>query len=397
MREADDVPTKRAATLLAAACAALLAHHPIPPSQTPGITRIDLKDYGWQKPPPVVEPGWSRPPIAIDHAGRVLAGFTTSGAPKLATRGHPSFTYRILRFSPDGKLDLTLGVPTNNWHDSGLYLDSRGDIVALAGDELQVLAAARTSDLPPSRWRLLAPCGPNCRVAQSPSRRTLAVATRLRSTMVTVDGHTSESWAMAVMLLDSSTAAGLRVRERCEQQDYQIQDWISDSSSFRTRGGGEYDPALRKYAPPRRLVSWPLCDYAERTEVPAAATGAVFPLNGDTVAIAGYDKIAVLSTNGEPKFVLKMLKGDVAENILASSEDGSRFAIIISTWRGVVDWLDIGGHIAARRIAVYDSATGRLVADIPASPKTLPDIAMSPDGHILAILQGHELTIARIP
>jgi hypothetical protein len=62
------------------------------------------------------------PLVAIDHKGRILIGFAAHDNAGLATREHPGLSFHILRFSPGGKLDRTLLVPTKEYYGNGLYL-----------------------------------------------------------------------------------------------------------------------------------------------------------------------------------------------------------------------------------------------------------------------------------
>ena len=107
-------------------------------SRTPNVTVFNLRSYGWE-PPDRRELDW--PSIAVDHEGRLLVGFTVRERTGLVTRTQPSLGFRIVRFSPDGKANLSLSIPTNVAGKTGIYLSDTDQMVARANDSLQVLQA----------------------------------------------------------------------------------------------------------------------------------------------------------------------------------------------------------------------------------------------------------------
>src|SRR5579863_7909208 len=98
---------------------------------------VNLRSYGW-KPPDRHE---DRPSIAVDHDGRVLVGYTLRERAGLVTRSQPSLNFHIVRFSTDGKADLSLSLPTNAGGRTGIYLSDADQIIVRANDSLQILQA----------------------------------------------------------------------------------------------------------------------------------------------------------------------------------------------------------------------------------------------------------------
>jgi hypothetical protein len=96
--------------------------------------------------------------ISIDHNNRVLVGFSARENYSLATREHPGLSFHILRFTPAGKIDLSLVLPTRDNFTNGLYLGANDQILARANDVLQVLPAATKTDGEDVTWQPLAPC-----------------------------------------------------------------------------------------------------------------------------------------------------------------------------------------------------------------------------------------------
>jgi hypothetical protein len=96
---------------------------------------VDLRSYGWE--PPARKQVVSRF-IAVDQKGRVVVSYATRVRTQLVTRDRPSVDLRILRFSEDGKLDLSLSLPTHLEYWNGIYLSDSGQIIAKTNDSLQL-------------------------------------------------------------------------------------------------------------------------------------------------------------------------------------------------------------------------------------------------------------------
>src|SRR5437660_4848081 len=150
-------------------------------SATVKITVLSLGDYGWEPPDPIHPheiDTVGRRSIAVDHHGRVLVGFTVRERSGLVTRSQPALSFHIVRFSPDGKTDLSLSLPTNAWRSNSIYLSDTDQIIARANDSVQLLQSdSDAANAGKSSWQPVAPCGLRCRIAQSPSRRTLLLDT----------------------------------------------------------------------------------------------------------------------------------------------------------------------------------------------------------------------------
>lgn len=95
------------------------------------LTVVKLGNFGWQPLPKTHEwVGTNSRLVSVDHQGRVLVGFTTRESLGLATREHPGLSFHILRFTSEGREDLSLVLPTDNWFNNGLYLGSEDRIYA---------------------------------------------------------------------------------------------------------------------------------------------------------------------------------------------------------------------------------------------------------------------------
>lgn len=126
---------------------------------------LDLRSYGWE-PPEGRQHQLNRPSIVVDHEGRIVVGFTVQARSGVVTRNQPSLDFRIMRFSPDGKMELLLSLPTNIRGINAIYLSDTDQIVARANDSLQFLQAD-DGNLQKGAWKTL--CAQSCRAVSKSS------------------------------------------------------------------------------------------------------------------------------------------------------------------------------------------------------------------------------------
>jgi hypothetical protein len=353
-------------------CGAQISYAQFQTTAEPKLTQIKLKNYGWQPPQPPHRGEFASrsQPLTIDHQGRILVGFTIRDqAIGLTTRELPTLSYHIVRFAPDGKLDLSLTLPTNNWRQNGVYLDKADDLIARANDTLQMLASGEQGG--GHDWESLESCGPRCEIQQSFSRGTLLLVNMDSRPPVTILQETPP-----------------RVVRRCERPKLP-NDHLTDTFFYFVKGG--------PIGPAPMLYRWPLCDFAQHTEMQAATGGAIGALNDESLVVIENKAVVVQSVDGNVKFRSKMPKNDIPENWVQSSANGDRFAVSIATWRGGFRALDVSSDRVARRIVVYETATGTELASVAVDPHSTIDLAMSPDGHRIAVLANETVTIADIP
>ena len=233
-------------------------------SRTEPSVVLSLQDYGWEPP----ERGEvDKPSIAVDHQGRVIVGFTARERNGLVTRDQPSLEFHILRFLPDGKVDLSLSLPTNTGGKTGIYVSDTDRIIARANNRLQVLQTGEGNPQEPV-WKTLATCTLRCLVEQSYSRHTLLLYTEDADPPLTL-----------IRLLQQP------VLERCgkmpqltESSEDRIQNYpqsITDEFAYWIGGGEAY--------------RWPLCDYGRRVELPLHAHGRWTIVNDKVFVANTYD------------------------------------------------------------------------------------------------------------
>lgn len=380
------------ATVAAFLCAGQALQAQSQPVQPVKIVHLQLESLGWQSPPKMHRGEMDLNPshlIAIDHKNRVIVGFVIQENVKdLAAKSHPGFMFRILRFTREGTVDLSLALPTNNWHDNGVYLDESDDILARADDVLQMLPSKYEKGDRHLDWQSLAACGPRCVIEQSFSRGTLV--------LLNLDSDPP------VSILQESPP---RVVKRCQRTQSGFDRYsqrFTDAFAYWITGGAWP-------APLPVIDRWPLCDYEKKTQmqVPSGEFGAIFPLNDRLAVVSGSKRlqqkekservIGVISTDGSAKFIVQLPKRDQPETWVQGDENGDRFAVSIATWHGGSRWLDISGNRVARRIVVYNAVIGKELASFASTPHALIDLAMSPDGHRVAVMANDIVTIADIP
>ncbi|HEY3767446.1 MAG TPA: hypothetical protein VGN44_02130 [Candidatus Angelobacter sp.] len=336
---------------------------------------VNLRDFGWEPPEQInlYEANSGSRLILLDHKGQILVGFATRERDGSATPDHPALSFHVIRFTPDGKVNLSLSLPTNGWRDNGVYLSDTDQIIVRANDKLQLLQSGANAEN--ASWTMISPCALRCRIIQSPDRRTLLVGTWDVNPPATV--------------LDLSR---FPTAQRCENPPtpYSI-DSITDKFAYHTGVNRQLEHFTSR---------WPLCDYEQHVELPVHILGRYTVLN-DEFFITNVDEKAdkytnshlhVVSFEGRLKFRQAMAKHEFWANWfvpIRSSEHGTRIAVDIITIRGVNRILDLSGHITARKIAVYDIDTGKQLVSIPVNKKHYYryEFDFSPDGRRLAILE----------
>jgi hypothetical protein len=350
-------------------------------SPTDSAIVIKLGAYGWEPPQPR---GIDRPSTAIDHKDRVLAGFTVREHNGLVTRNQPSLSFHIVRFSPDGKADLSLSLPTNAAGTTGIYLSDTDQIIARANNSIQLLQADEGNPQG-GVWKILAPCTAECRVEQSHSRHTLILFTGDTDPPVTLIRLSQQP-----VLQNCGKAHQFIKSAKDSIQNYPQS--ITDEFAY-FAGSEEHEQFTYR---------WPHCDYEHRLELPLRVAGRWMVLNDNLFILnRGHAGVEVISPDGQVRFRTNVAKHESADSLWApirASERGNRIAVHILTLRGGNRTLDIGSHMTARRVAVYDPEAGKEVASIPASVKDRYRFAfdLSPDGRHLAIWEDDAVRVVAL-
>jgi hypothetical protein len=330
--------------------------------------------------------------MKVDSKGRVVVGYTARQDTELATRGNPRLSFHILRFTPEGNLNLSVSLPTDNLPDNAVFLDAQDHILVVANETLQMLTGDDQTPTQQRTWKPLTSCSwssQSCRIVQSPTRRRLFVITCL--------GPNSKCTEPASTAYDTSLPEP-QVAKTCV--------W---------RGGGTTDKFGYRWGWDRGYFTrrYPLCDSDRPEELPLHdPVGDV--LSDDLFVAAGVKKkrweIGAVTENGDAKFRLTLPKHDMPAlgiKYVKGDASGDRFAIVIDTLRGGNAALDIGGHLTARRVVVYNSESGAQLTSLIVYPPVphygvvlgiVPGFAfdLSPDGHVLAVLSEGVITIARV-
>jgi hypothetical protein len=345
--------------------------------QAAQITKIKLENYGWQ-PIPNRRELFGRQfsqNLWLDHKGRVLVGFAVRESDALATREHPERSFHIMRFTAEGKVDLSVALPTNSWYANALYLGPDDQILARANDRLQFFSEDRNQGQSGS-WQLLAPCPETCSISQSFSLRTLI----LRASPL-VGGRDGTAY----IILDASSSPPRVVRTCSQMASMQI----TDKFAYRTHYDRDDDLTVR----------FPFCEVEHYEDFPMWGRGGGYVLNDDTLLKVGPTGAKLLGPDGQVKFSKEMAKHDWIINTykVATDERYDRFALMVNTEHGAHPSLDIGGHLVARHVLVLD-ATGKQLASIPAETHYHMDssFSLSPDGHRLAILDQGVVTVVEL-
>lgn len=354
-------------------------------AKTGSAVVVNLRTYGWEPPGPHE---LTIPSIAVDNEGRVLVGFTVRARTGLVTRGQPSLDFRVMRFSPDGKVDLSLSLPTHVKGTNGVYLSDTDQIIARANDSLQFL---KTDDgnLQKGVWETL--CAQPCGASQSPTRRTLVLHTKDAGPSLTVIRFLPQP---VLQQCGKAPQFGKSSADRIQNYTQFITD------KFAYFHGWEPESGYFTYR-------WPLCDYEHRVEMPLRVGGRWAVLNDDTFVVYSYSKstkdeeLEVISSDGRVKFRPTMEEHESAGTIstpIRSNEHGNIIAVDLLTIRGRNRAMDSSGHVTARRIAVYDIEAGKQLASIPvnSNPRYRFQFDLSPDGRWVALLEDDKVTVVDV-
>jgi hypothetical protein len=358
------------------------------------VLKLNLESYGWQPLPKQQRGEWRGTRsqlVSIDHQGRVLVGFTVRENYSLATREHPGLSFHILRFTSDGKVDVSLVLPTNSLFTNGFYLGPNEQIFARANGKLLWASEDASTRGEDEDWRPLVPCPKNCHISQSPSRRTLSVSTYSKEP----GDREYDRGIRTNTMLDASSSPPSVVQDCPHSRGI-----ITDKFGYQSSDGFSTD-----------VRRWPLCGQHD-VELPLDMRGGlVRALNDEALLLLGTRKdrrgIDLVSPNGQLKFHHEMPKDDVVGDEVRSDESGDRFAFTVQTWRGGVPALDIGGNLSGFRVVLYSDA-GRELAAVPLNQELanvslnphdyrLFDFSLSPDGHRLAILDESVVTVVDTP
>jgi len=356
-------------------------------SPTDNDVVIKLRTYGWEPPQPRGA-GSPAPSIAIDRKNRVLVGFTVRERNGLVTRDRPSLSLHIMRFAPDGKLDLSLSLPTNEAGRTGIYLSDTDQIVARANNKIQLLQGDERN-AQAGVWKILAPCIAGCRVEQSHSRHTLILSTENADPPVTLIRLSQEP---------ALQSCGKPHQYIKSHEDF-IQNYPQSITDDFAYFSGWHGLELFTYR-------WPHCDYEHHVELSANVDVRLALSNDLFVSTTNSGRtrhggVEVISSDGQMRFRWDLAKYESGDNFwepIRASDQGNRIAVHILTLRGGNQILDIGSHITARRIAVYDIEAGKEVASIPSSVKYQYRFAfdLSPDGHRLAIWEDDAVRVVEL-
>jgi hypothetical protein len=330
---------------------------------------INLREHGWE-PPSRYQ--YDKPSITVDNEGRVLVGFTVQARGGLVTRNAPSLDFRILRFTSEGKLDLSVSLPTRMKSSNGIYVSDTDQVIARANDRLELLEANDGEGV----WKVL--CAQWCGVLQSPTRHTLVLLTKRADPPARIMRFSQKP------VLQPCASASQSAQSRDDKIEIKTRS-ITDEFSY------SYRPGPEGFA-----YRWPLCEPDRRVELPRTfdfvLNDGFFLTTTFTHRIGSTDqKLEVISPDGQVKFALPMLKYEsvVGNDGIRGSAQGDRIAAHIVTLRGGNLTLDVGAHATSRRIVVYDMDTAREVVSIPVSLKQHYrfDFDLSPNGRHLTILE----------
>jgi hypothetical protein len=115
---------------------------PLCAQSSQNVIQIKLEQFGWQRlplPAQREEKPKEENLMRVDSQGRVSIGYPAREGVDLATGGNPKLLFQVLRFTSEGKLDLSVSVPTDSFSDNAVLVDAHDHVLVVADEMLQLL------------------------------------------------------------------------------------------------------------------------------------------------------------------------------------------------------------------------------------------------------------------
>jgi hypothetical protein len=341
---------------------------------------IDLGQWEYsppQKSPYIGGPGeyGSNPHLlSFFSNGDLVIGFVTQKSERLATREHSSMTLHALTFSDGGEFRSERKFQATDWYDNDLFAGEGSDLLVRIGTDLNLYAPD---------GKILAN-----RELQDRDAQVKALPNRQAFVVESVRVHPHQ---YIFTVLDSHT---LDLMSTC----YRSSRWMFQSIS--THNMLVYSMVYDTVSP-NQIEVGRFCDplqfkYEWRNEKGAHSYDATL-VDDNHFVLAGVGSSSIeFFDRGVREWKDSFnRKHDQIVPQIAVDNNGDTFAVLVKTSVGGSNFFDINGHLKGERIIVYNSASGKRLAEVPIE-KLSPDVfnfQLSPNGKLLAILSDGDLEL----
>ncbi len=350
-----------------------------------GQTRhIDLKQWGYAPPlrtykNSAFREGPGDPQLlSFFTNGDLIVGFVTRESSGLTTREHSLMALHAITFSEKGVFRSKREFPTTDWYDNELFAANRDELLVRMGTELSLYSLDN---------KQLAKREIN-------GRDPLFFTVQNRSAFVieSSQGHDLADFQRVFEFLDLHS---LEMINTC----YCSKCWVT-SVSNRNMLVDHSD----QYLPVDRISVMRFCgpvqfkyEWQRGTKKHSDDTTLI---DDDHFVQAGVGSSSIEFFNHTTRQWEDSFnrKHDEIGRQIAIDEKGDRFSILVQTYVGNSDFLDMNGRLKSERIVVYNSTSGKRLAEIPVEhlPSIIFNFQLSPDGKLLAILSDGDLQLNSI-
>lgn len=343
---------------------------------------VDLRQWGYAPPlrtyaNSVFREGPGDPQLlSFFTNGDLIVGFVTRENSGLTTREHSLMNLHAITFSEEGVFRSKREFSTTDWYGNELFTANKDELLVRMGTDL-VLYSQDNKQLAKRELQ---------------NRNPLVFSLPNHNAFVTESTRGDLAHFQRVLeLLDSQS---LETINTC----FCTKCWLLSASNHNMLidNTDDYHPVFRtaviQFCGPLQFkYEWRI-DTKEHANWATLTDDSHFLLAGGMAPIEFFDRG---TRQWKDSF---NQKHDEVDRKVAIDEKGDRFAVLVQTYVGNSDFWDLNGRLKSERIVVYNSASGKRLAEIPVEhlPSIIFNFKLSPDGKLLAILSDGDLQLNSI-
>ena len=348
-----------------------------PPKLAPSRIVSLNQCFSDQARPTLHQSGFVLAKLAFDHDGNLWTGYIT-GSPQLNSRISPvpDHKYNVVEFSSTPLMcEVRIQLPTVANSPVGVLFSNKNSMLVVADNKLHLIDSTELKEKA-TFGLLLTESEGWYQVLQSPKRKYL---------IVTKDNGASGSGSITWLNPDTLEVTKLCPYDFGKEHYVKFRSFADDGRFIEVEHGPGVDG--------HQVSGGQYCSRQGHHEYPSGMqpTSAI-ALEDETAYFSSdspNDHAAIASIYSRVGALLRNVPSKGRETLghagVTISEDGRRVAFEVEHWSGGLQSLDISSHVSSRRVDVYDSKTWECVAQVEEQAQAAVDLALSPDGKILAV------------